>query len=162
MTPPRRPLDSISRGRPSRATSAFEAWRSWKRSVADDSPAAAGVAVEHPRLRRECVDGPRPCPLVGCFYNNYLEVRRRQDSTPEIKILHPGRLPEDVPPEDSCTLDLADAGPHTLERVADVYGLTRERIRQVEVSALKKIMRAIKNEDDEEEARSATYQKEKP
>ena len=162
MTRPPRPLDSTSRGRPSRATSAFEAWRNWKSTAADDSPAAAGVVVEHPRHRLECVDGPRPCPLVGCFYNNYLEVRRRQDSNPEIKILHPGRLPEDVPPDDSCTLDLADAGPHTLERVAEVYGLTRERIRQVEVSALKKIMKAIREEDDEEEARSANHQKKKP
>ena len=53
-------------------------------------------------------------------------MKERFGKPPEIKLLHPGRLPEEVPPEDSCTLDLADEGPQTLERVADIYGLTRE------------------------------------
>ncbi len=36
----------------------------------------------------------------------------------------------------SCVLDVADAGGHTLEEVADLFGVSRERIRQIEEGAL--------------------------
>jgi hypothetical protein len=105
--------------------------------------------VDHPRYRHECRGGPRPCPLVGCFFNNYLEVRQRvgclgSQTPPEIRLLHPHRLPEDMPPADSCTLDLAEDGPQTLDRVGQVLGLTRERIRQIETKILERIARSIK------------------
>jgi DNA-directed RNA polymerase sigma subunit (sigma70/sigma32) len=32
----------------------------------------------------------------------------------------------------SCSLDVADAGPHTLEEVSILLGITRERVRQLE------------------------------
>jgi hypothetical protein len=77
---------------------------------------------------------------VGCLYNNYLEVRHNPgEEIPRIKILHPSRLPADVPPRESCALDIADSGPHTLDQVAQVLGLTRERIRQIEAKTMKKI-----------------------
>ncbi len=31
----------------------------------------------------------------------------------------------------TCALDVADAGEHTLEEVGELYGITRERIRQI-------------------------------
>ncbi len=88
--------------------------------------------------RSDCVGTERPCPLVGCPYNTYLSVSPTNGT---IKLTHPGREPEDVPPGESCSLDVADEGPHTLDEVARIMGLTRERIRQIEVIALSKLGR---------------------
>ena len=139
--PPRRPVESAAR-RPSRAGAIT---RRVQDLLVDVHQVDAGT-VYHPRYRHECRDGPRPCPLVGCFFNNYLEIRRRANCPPEIKLLHPDRLPEDMPPEDSCTLDLAEDGPQTLDRVGQVLGLTRERIRQIETKILKRIAHSVKKD----------------
>lgn len=93
--------------------------------------------------RSECAGGPRPCPLVTCPYNNYLDV----DRWGNLKLSHPDRSPEEVPPDESCALDVADRGPHTLDEVATVLGLTRERVRQIEGIALRKIHFALAKED---------------
>jgi len=90
--------------------------------------------------RSDCTDGPRPCPLVGCPYNNYLDVNPR---TGHITLTHGDRAPEDVPPDESCSLDVADRGGLTLEEIANVLGLTRERIRQIELGAIKKIRKIL-------------------
>lgn len=89
--------------------------------------------VERPLTRGDCEGGPRPCPLVGCRHHNAVEVTRTGslvDNRPE------------TPVEDntaSCSLDIADAGPLTLEQTGSVLNLTRERVRQVETVALKKL-----------------------
>jgi hypothetical protein len=44
-----------------------------------------------------------------------------------------------VHPKHSCVLDLADRGGMTLEEVGEVFGLTRERIRQIEGIAFRKL-----------------------
>lgn len=41
-----------------------------------------------------------------------------------------------------CTLDVAAEGPHTLPEVADVLGVCKERVRQLEVVALRKARRS--------------------
>jgi len=41
--------------------------------------------------------------------------------------------------EETCTLDVAERGGVTLEEVGDILNLTRERVRQVEVSGLNKL-----------------------
>lgn len=46
-------------------------------------------------------------------------------------------------PTHSCTLDAADEGGMTLEDVGNILGLTRERIRQIEVLALRKLNKRI-------------------
>jgi DNA-directed RNA polymerase sigma subunit (sigma70/sigma32) len=48
-------------------------------------------------------------------------------------IPHGSRAPEDVPPDESCVLDLVDEGLQTLDRIGQIFGLTRERIRQIEL-----------------------------
>jgi hypothetical protein len=99
------------------------------------------IATQMPR-RSECIGGPRPCPLVGCRYNNYLRI------TPQGHIrLHSWKEPEDVPAEKSCSLDLADNGPQTLVTIGEIIGLTRERIRQIEMSALQKIAKRVGEEE---------------
>src|SRR3954466_9318279 len=44
-----------------------------------------------------------------------------------------------VEPLRDCALSVANEGPHTLEEVAAISGVTREWVRQLEVSALEKL-----------------------
>src|SRR4051812_6362792 len=44
-----------------------------------------------------------------------------------------------VGPLRDCALSVANEGPHTLEEVAQISGVTREWVRQLEVSALEKL-----------------------
>ena len=95
--------------------------------------------ADRPKHREECRDGPRPCPLVGCPHNTFLNVT----GTGRIQLAHGKRQPEDVPPDESCSLDVADSGPQTLSRVGEILGLTRERIRQIENRCLEKIRKTV-------------------
>jgi sigma-70-like protein len=54
------------------------------------------------------------------------EIRRREGE------------PWDMPPTSSCALDHANAE-HTLEEIAEIIGVTRERVRQIEEMALAKV-----------------------
>lgn len=44
---------------------------------------------------------------------------------------------------ESCALDLSGRGPMTLEEVGQLFGLTRERVRQIEERALKRYKKAV-------------------
>ena len=57
--------------------------------------------------------------------------------TGTLKLNHPGKEPWEL--AETCALDVADEGGRTLEAVGELVGLTRERIRQVEMRALDKI-----------------------
>ena len=71
-----------------------------------------------PRTRGDCLAGPRPCPWTGCRYH-----------------LGPAR--------ESCALDLAGRGGMTLDEIGALLGVTRERIRQIEGTALAKLVPAL-------------------
>ena len=86
---------------------------------------------DKPKVRSECVDGPRPCPYVSCKYHLYIDVNQ---STGSIKINFPDQEVWDL--KHSCALDVASQGGSTLEEVGEILNLTRERIRQVEVNGL--------------------------
>jgi hypothetical protein len=92
----------------------------------------ADAPYERPRTRGDCAQVPRPCPYVACKYSLYLDV----SSTGSIILNFPHLEPGQMPAERSCALDLAESGPMTLEHVAVVTNLTRERIRQIELRAL--------------------------
>lgn len=78
--------------------------------------------------RSECRTGPRPCPHVRCRYHLMIDVI----TTGALRIY--GTDPDDL--LETCSLDVAEAGAVTLERVADLLGVTRERIRQIEEEAI--------------------------
>jgi len=84
-----------------------------------------------PKTRGECAEGPRPCPHVSCRHHLYLDVSPR---TGAIKLNFPDLEVWDLPI--SCALDVAENGATTLEDVGGILNLTRERIRQLELSAL--------------------------
>jgi DNA-directed RNA polymerase sigma subunit (sigma70/sigma32) len=48
---------------------------------------------------------------------------------------------------ETCVLDMADRGPHSLEDVGRAMNLTRERVRQLEQEALDKIRVVIGNDE---------------
>lgn len=87
----------------------------------------------------------RPCGWISCRHNLYLEVN---PDTGSIKInadVEPWEMPE------TCSLDVAQRGGITLEDIGAILGLTRERIRQVEVRGLMRMrIKRVGREDDEE------------
>lgn len=81
-----------------------------------------------PRSRIEC-PGSRPCPWVSCRHNLAVHVTKQK------KI----KLPLGEDPAGwgvNCALDYAVNGGMSLGQIAELLGVTRERIRQVEVEAL--------------------------
>lgn len=77
--------------------------------------------AEVPNCRGDCLPGginaARPCPHSTCRYY--------------------------VSEDKTCALDVADDGEHTLEEIGQKFGLTRERIRQIERNGLKKLRRRL-------------------
>lgn len=88
------------------------------------------LEIERPKTRGECAGACRPCPHVGCKWNLYLDVTE----IGSLKHNFPDRRPHEM--GESCALDIADRGGETLENVAVIANVTRERIRQIEVTAL--------------------------
>jgi hypothetical protein len=86
-----------------------------------------------PQTRSECVEGVRPCPWVSCRFNLYLDVR----GDGVLRLNFPDREPDEM--LSSCALDLAEDGPRTLEQVAGLMGMSKERARQLEAVAMDKM-----------------------
>lgn len=97
-----------------------------------------------PSTRSDCLPGgrneQRPCPYVSCRHHLRVEVNRAASSVFEhsnwTEPTLSGGSHEYLP---TCTLDLADQGPMNLEQIAQVFNVTRERVRQIEEKALKKL-----------------------
>jgi Sigma-70, region 4 len=91
------------------------------------SPAPRRLRVlpaEPPRTRADCLDGPRPCPWA-CRHN----LRA-------LKGWRPGRP--------SCSLDAADEGGMTLGEIGTLFGISRERARQVQVLAIEHLAEGLR------------------
>jgi hypothetical protein len=92
---------------------------------------------EHPATRAECLGAERPCPFVSCKYHLYLDVN---PETGSIKLNFPDIEVWEM--TETCALDVAERGGVTLEEVGEIMNLTRERIRQLEMSGLQKLQAA--------------------
>ena len=79
-----------------------------------------------PKSRDNCVDSVRPCPWVSCRHHLGLEVYKS------------GAIRETGASE-SCSLDVADRGEHTLEEVGAILGLSRQAVQQLERRALARL-----------------------
>ncbi len=88
-----------------------------------------------PKTRGDCAGVARPCPYVACRHNLYLDINK----TGNIRYTRLGLEPWDVDPEKSCALDIADKGGVTLEEIGEILDVTRERVRQIEAIALRKM-----------------------
>lgn len=84
-----------------------------------------------PQNRLECVEDYRPCPWVSCPYHLYLDVN---EVTGSIKFNFPELEPWELP--QTCALDVANQGPSTLDAIAYLMNLSRERVRQIEAYGL--------------------------
>ncbi len=93
------------------------------------------LSLKRPRTRSECPEF-RPCPFIGCRYNLYLDVDGRLG-------VKDAARPWDMPAHGSCALDIAEEGEKTLEEIAAILGVTRERVRQIEESAMAKVSERI-------------------
>jgi hypothetical protein len=102
-----------------------------------------------PECWGDCAKMPRPCPFISCRYHFYLDVGRR--GTLKVNALVRGiedidRALRALPA--TCAIDVANQNPDglTLEEIGALFGLTRERIRQVEVAALWSLTLALARE----------------
>lgn len=104
---------------------------------------AQACGLKHPTSRSQCVNMPRPCLYVSCRHHLYLDVN---EETGSVKFNFPDKEVWEL--EETCALDVADRGGITLEEVGLIMNLTRERIRQLELSGLEKLRLFTKGEDN--------------
>ncbi len=136
-------LDEPADGRPrqrARTMSRKEMARQFRQQSASGGvdPELSALMTEleatRPKLRSDCVSGPRPCPYVSCKYNLFVDVNPRTGS---VKMNFPDKELHEL--ADTCALDVADRGGITLEDVGVIMNLTRERVRQLETRGLVKL-----------------------
>jgi hypothetical protein len=98
-------------------------------------------AGQRPRTRADCEDAVRPCPYVGCYYHLYLDVN---PDTGSIKLNFPDEEVNAL--SETCALDVADGHRLTLLEIGKLMNMTRERVRQIEAAAIRKLKRQIERE----------------
>ena len=84
---------------------------------------AEGVGARRYPGVSECVDNGPPgaaCARTECRYH----------------LAHRGYWEHHLKPTRDCSLDVANKGPRTLDEVAEVLGVSGERVRQIEEEAL--------------------------
>lgn len=104
--------------------------------------------VARPKTRADCENVQRPCPWVSCRYHLYLDVNH---DTRALKLNFPHLTPDQMPPNESCALDVADRGGVTLEETGRLANVTLERARQLEEMALRELRAKVEGHADEDE-----------
>jgi hypothetical protein len=117
--------------------------------IAEGINLSDAMDYRRPETRADCREGVRPCPFVACKHHLYLDVN---PVTGSIKINFPDIEVWEM--KDTCALDIAERGGITLEEVGAIMNLTRERIRQVEMTGLEKLQQQDVALDIEEVFRS--------
>jgi len=97
--------------------------------------------------RGACRKLPGPCPHAVCRFNLTSERRDSRGAKPAEAHLPVIR--------EACALEAADQGGMTLEEIAIRLSLTRERVRQIELGALKKLWARLGGNEGEEEREPA-------
>lgn len=97
-----------------------------------------------PVTRGDCLDAPRPCHLVRCRHHLALEVERHGRRA--LKIVGGVEEIDLGAMAATCALDVVDANPDgaTLDAVADLFGLTRQAIQNLEARAMRRVRRAVR------------------
>jgi hypothetical protein len=108
--------------------------RAQRAAYAELFPIADVEHVPRPQTRADCKQQAGPCPWVACKHHLYLDIN---PVTGSIKINFPDLEPWEL--AHTCALEVAEAGPRTLEQVGEITNLTRERVRQVEYVGLAKL-----------------------
>lgn len=104
---------------------------------------AEPIDIPRPRTREECRGQQRPCPWAGCSHHLYLDINPESGA---IKLNHPHLEVWEL--RETCSLDVAERGESTLEAVAQVLNLTRERTRQIEARGLLKLKMGSPSPDE--------------
>lgn len=113
----------------------------WKRRRARRALPVNNDLPTRPLARAECLPGgrnaARPCPYVSCRYHLLLDVRRTGSIKLNFRTSDVTRLSE------TCALDVAERGAHSLDQLGRLMGVTRERVRQIADYALARAKRIL-------------------
>ena len=93
-----------------------------------------GSPLHRPRTWKDCFPYRDGCPWVGCRHHLFLDVRSQ---TGVIQFNFPDQEPTEL--RETCALWVATRGGVTLEDVGNLLNLTRERVRQIETAAVRKL-----------------------
>lgn len=86
-----------------------------------------------PKTRGDCAGGVRPCPWASCEFSLLVDVSRKTGRLSHVHVLADH---ETDAPRETCVLDLAHRDDVRQREVGAIYGLSRERARQIEETAL--------------------------
>jgi hypothetical protein len=114
--------------------------RKLKRIVKEDISVNDNELKGRPLTRKDCANVHRPCPWVGCKYNNFLDITEKGS----IILRNDIECPTEMNPMESCILDIIDNNIKNGIEVCHKYigimlHVSRERARQIEIEASDKL-----------------------
>jgi len=103
-----------------------------------------------PLTRADCENSERPCPYISCRAHTLIEllpgsmVMVNYPAPYKIHSQDLDKLDLDVLDRmgETCSLDVANRGEHTLEQVGEILRFSRQRGEQIEKTAREKLLRA--------------------